>query len=165
MGVWSLRIAVLDAEDGEVAAGTVRKLTVYGRIPLRQLLDDSVDDTVTIGQHSFRYVWSPNIDSFTYDEDGMDLGEVVSTRCRSIHFDIGSSTRTALTTGDDVDNFTVVQEAADPVSVTVNPGTVRTLDATLRPGHSWALRMSGAYYAYLNGYAWCYGQDEIDTTI
>jgi hypothetical protein len=156
MGTWSFRVAVVDSAETVLASGQAAALEVSAKVPLGTLLDSSTDKSVVIDHHTFRYVYSPNLESFTYDIDGTRLFGSTSTRCRFIHLDLASSDGRFFTDSDyRPDAFEIVQQSADPRSVTIAPDRAGTLEATLRPGQSWALSISGSYYAYLNGYAIC----------
>lgn len=161
MGRFAYRIRAVEGKGHakQVLATSVSHILYsFGTISLAQLLGGGAAESTTIGDHTFNYVWSPNIDSFMYGTAGTDLIGMTSSTCREIDLQIGAVDEQgfAIDGYDITDSFTMLQATRDPQSVQIPPNTVASARFAVVPGQSWTLRMGGSYFAYLNGSAQCW---------
>ncbi len=166
LGRYRLRLAAFSS-GGRLLGLQARKLVVFGKVPFSTLITGSVYAPVGPGGHVGAGTLATATGTFSYVFEVGSFPEAIvvskaDSECRSVHMEIlgpagaGGGEVSGLT-------LTVVQEAADPVSVSAPLGAVAMLDASLTPGQSWALNAgtqpqgARSIYLYLNGYAVCSG--------
>lgn len=155
MGRHAYRIVIKSA-SGRVVAKAATSLYSFGSVALSAVLDSSESTTTLNSGTIFRYLWAGWAGESAHEEFKVDR-----TSCRSVTLSLASkqeprSTNMAPATE------TVVQEAADPTSVSIAPNTTASLTASLRPGTAWAVDTTvptdyfGTNSVYGNGTASCY---------
>lgn len=139
-GRYHLRVAVL-ASHSKLIAKSDALLDVFGEVPLSTLLNSNVGTEAT-PTATFSYALrSENGDGAPSPTQNALTVSASTSHCRSIRLEFlatpefGRATETTTVTG----SVSVVQEAADPVTVPMTPGVVDSLEATLAPKQSWGI--------------------------
>lgn len=154
MGRHAYRVVIRSAAK-RIVARSAAILYSYGTVELATI-DQNETRTVTLNDGMiYRYVWSAYHSSVN-----VETLKVERTSCRSLTLSAAfkqasSYTNTLPTT------VTVVQEAADPVTMSVLPNSTASMTTGVVPGTAWALqvtvpRLGLGQYAYGNGTASCF---------
>lgn len=140
-GEFVYRVAVKQRK--RILAARTALVRAYAPVSMETFLNDS-SSTTQIGTRLFRYVlsWTGLSSSISVSAD--------DHTCRHLSLEVGLSGGNSSST-----LVTVVQEAADPASVTVPKGEVKTLEVDLAPG-AFQVTHSNSAYGYLNGTLSCY---------
>ncbi len=162
LGSYSLRIANLGPRIKHTRryrqwGRQLRELRIFGRVELGTLMHDESSGVLSTPTNTF--VW------IDWTSPKPTPGEVFGfpiNYCRSVHIDFVTNNENdarnrPATTG----TVTILQETADPVSVTAAEGVIAGVDADLVPGKGWSMTVSeaGDEYSvmlYYNGWASCY---------
>jgi hypothetical protein len=152
MGRHVYRVAVRERRSGKVLKAATGVLYSYGPVPFEKFSGWSETATLNNGT-LFRYTFVG-----TYSEDGDERMTFDRTSCRSIEVSIAHR-QTARDTNTLPGGVTVVQENADPVTLSAGPNATAGGTVALAGG-AWLLQMSvpsGVIFG--NGTASCWSAD------
>jgi hypothetical protein len=162
LGSYSLRIANLGPRIKHTHryrewGRQLRELRIFGRVELGTLLHDESSGVFSTPTNTF--VW---IDRTSPKPTPGEIFGFPINYCRSVHIDFVTDNENDIknrpaTTG----TVTILQETADPVSMTAAEDTIAGVDANLVPGKGWSMAVSEAgdefsVVLYYNGWANCY---------
>jgi hypothetical protein len=158
LGTYRVRLIGLDGV-GNVAAEDDHTLRVFGEVPFAKLFNTGDNGVYTLPNGTFPYVFHQ------YGAGDINLVTVSRNPCRHVHLEFvpGSTFNNDLS--GQSGSMTIVQQSADPVSATAEGNTVGTVDASVKPGQTWAVnfRESAAsetlFDWYANGTASCDSTD------
>jgi hypothetical protein len=153
-----LRLVLLD-EHNKGLTSAKRLVVVFGHVPLGSMIQyEQAPQTgsVLVGAYTFPYV-------ATTQGPGPErtLWSDAST-CRSMHFDLASSHDNPSQTSE-AWQVSLTQESKDPVTATIAPDQIGSLDAVIVLGQPWSLTVaapgetsSNAVRLAVNGWGDCY---------
>jgi hypothetical protein len=157
LGSYRLRVAA--TRHRRVIASREATIHVFANVPFASLLESTSPLNFRTGVHAtpvaaFSYAYSVDVEKtkpgFITDEH---------SACNFVHLEVVLGGEEGAATGQLT--LLIVQERAEPVSLTVQPEEVRALDANLALGDSWAVNGSSTTRTpfgdpiFINGYAHC----------